>query len=267
MRAKRAKAPRRRRSPVISLHDVHSERIHPGLDGLRIGHLSDIHVRTGMKPRRLHVAVELLNSLKPDLVVLTGDYVCFSPRPLPALVEALRELEVPAYATLGNHDHWSGADEVRAALSEAGVHVLTNEHRVLDVHGQPLFLVGVDDSVTRNADPERAFFGVPDGATTVVLAHDPAYADHLCQWNPSLIFSGHTHGGQVFFKKITPFVSARIGLKYLAGFFDVGGAKLFVNRGLGASVPVRFGAPMEVAQLTLRHASAQQRGDELERAA
>ena len=61
--------------------------------------------------------------------MLTGDYVCLSPRPLPALTEALKKLQMPAYAMLGNHDHWSDAEQVREALRDAGVDVLTNEHR------------------------------------------------------------------------------------------------------------------------------------------
>jgi hypothetical protein len=236
-----------------------SVRVHAGLDGLRIGQISDLHVRTGVTPRRLHLAVEMLNALRPDLVVLTGDYVCLSPRPLPALTAALRELRAPAYATLGNHDHWSGANAVRAALERAGVDVLVNEHRVIDHRGARLHLVGVDDSVTRHHDPHRAFAGVPAEATKVVLSHDPKSADFLHAWDPALILSGHTHGGQVFFEKITPFLSARVGIKYLAGFFEVKGSVLYVNRGLGASVPLRFRAPMEVAHLTLRSAAAHRR--------
>jgi predicted MPP superfamily phosphohydrolase len=241
--------------PPLSTHDVVSERIHPGLDGVRIGHLSDIHVRTGVKPRRLEQAVDQLNEAAPDFVVLTGDYVCFSPRPLPALTSALRRLRVPAFATLGNHDHWSGADQVRRALSRAGIQVLTNEHRMLSVRGEALHLVGLDDPVTRKSDPVRAFHGLPASGTRIVLSHCPAFADRLTDFSPALILSGHTHGGQLFIKKVTPYVSARLGMKYLAGFFDVEGAVLYVSRGLGASVPVRFRAPSEVSLLTLRSAA------------
>lgn len=256
----RPKLPRLRRRahrpPLLCEHDVSSPRIHPSLDGVRIGQLSDIHVRTGVVPRRLHLAVEMMNDLAPDFVVLTGDYVCLSPRPLPALTAALKRLRVPAYATLGNHDHWSDAKKVRRALADAGVDVLTNEHRIVSVRGGTLHLVGVDDSVTRHHDPEAAFRGVPEDATRVVLSHDPKSADFLHPYAPALILSGHTHGGQVYFRKLTPFISQRIGIKYLAGFFDIHGAKLYVTRGLGASLPVRFRAPMEIAHLTLRSEAA-----------
>jgi len=239
-------------SPTIAAHEVTSHRIHPSLEGLRIVHISDVHVRTGIKPRHLHRAVELANALRPDLVMLTGDYVCFSPRPAPRLTEALRHLDAPAFATLGNHDHWSGATEIRHALERAGVDVLVNEHRAVKVGDAQVHIVGIDDSITGNHDPDRAFDGVPEDATRVVLAHDPNFADSLVPYRPALVLSGHTHGGQVYFRRLTPYVSQRMGVKYLAGFFEVDGAVLYVNRGLGASVPVRVGAPAEVAHLTLR---------------
>src|SRR5207302_1096931 len=145
----------------------------PSLDGVRIAQLSDIHVRTGVRPRRLEAAIELVNAARPDLVVLTGDYVCMSPLPLPMLTFALNRLSAPAFATLVNHDHCSDARKVRSALADAGVTVLTNEHRALKLRGAQLHLVGVDDSITRHHDPDRAFHGVPEGATSVVLSHDP----------------------------------------------------------------------------------------------
>lgn len=258
LRLRPAPSERPRRGPSVSVHDVHSPRIHPGLDGLRIGQLSDLHARGGVRPRRLELAVELINAQRPDLVVLTGDYVSVTAHPCKALTSVLRKLRAPAYATLGNHDHWAGAQKIRAALWKANIEVLTNEHRVLSHRGTPFHLVGVDDSVTRHADPERAFAGIPEDATRIVLSHDPKSADVLHRYHPALILSGHTHGGQVFFRKLTPFISERIGIKYLSGFFEVNGAVLFVNRGLGAALPLRFRAPMEVACLTLR-SSAQAR--------
>lgn len=242
------------KDPALAAHDVVSARIAPALDGVRVGQLSDLHVRTGVRPRRLERAVEMLNALAPELVVLTGDYVCLSPRPLGALTEALQALRPPCFATLGNHDHWSGAGPVQRALERAGVDVLRNEHRALRLGRGALHLVGVDDSVTRHHDPVAAFQGVPEGATTLVLSHDPNSADLLLPFKPSLILSGHTHGGQVFVKRLTPFMAKKAGIRYLHGFFALDGAVLYVNRGLGAGIPLRIGAPVEVAQLTLRSA-------------
>ncbi len=244
--------PARRPAFALCAHDVASPRIDVAFDGLRIAHLSDIHVRGGIRPRRLERAVEFVNQLKPDFVFLTGDYVSFTAKPAKKLTAVLKDLQVPAFATLGNHDHWGGALAVRSALEAAGIDVLQNESRVIRHQGRSLHVVGVDDSVTHHDDPEKAFAGIPADATKLCLSHDPKSADHLHRYGPAVIFSGHTHGGQVFFKKVTPYLSERIGVKYLHGFFNIGESVLYVTRGLGASLPVRFRAPLELAQLTLR---------------
>jgi len=249
---RRARAPRRPRLPRVCEEEISSARIAPHLDGLRLGQLSDVHIRAGAAARRLNLAVDLLNALRPDLVVLTGDYVCVSTRALPSLTAALSRLEVPAYATLGNHDHWSGARKVRGALERAGVDVLVNEHRAIPTARGALHLVGVDDCITGHHDPEKAFGGVPRSATLVVLSHDPRSVRFLWPFAPALVLSGHTHGGQIYVPGLTPFVARRVGSRYLAGLFEVEGAVLFVTRGIGATLPVRLGAPPEVAHLTLR---------------
>ncbi len=114
---------RKARGPKLSLQDISSPRIQPELDGVRIGQLSDIHVRTGVKPRALHAGVEMLNALKPDFVVLTGDYVCLSVRSLPLLTEALKKLEIPTYATLGNPARaWKcSATSIGGSISAGGI--------------------------------------------------------------------------------------------------------------------------------------------------
>ena len=251
MRGRRVK--RERASSRLVEVEVLSDRIPPALDGVRIGHLSDLHVRTGVRPRRLESAVAALNALRPDLVALTGDYLCLSTRPLPALTRALRGLAVPAFATLGNHDHWGGARAVVRALRDASVHVLVNASVRLTVGGGTLMLVGLDDVITRHHDPERAFRDVGPGA--LVLSHDPKSVHLVAAHRPALVLSGHTHGGQVFLRRVTPFLAARVGLPFLAGLFEVDGGHLYVSRGLGAALPVRFNAPTEVTMLTLRSAA------------
>jgi predicted MPP superfamily phosphohydrolase len=221
--------------------------------GIKIAHLSDLHARSGVRPRRVEQAIEMINAAGADLVALTGDYVCLSARPIRTLARALARLRAPVYATLGNHDHWSGAHRIRAALSDAGIHVLTNQHQRLRLSGCELNLVGLDWGC-RPEQASAAFEDVPAGATAVVLSHDPRSADFIHRHRPALILSGHTHGGQIYFHRLTPYVSARMGAKYLSGFFDVHGTVLYVNRGLGASVPLRFRAPVEVTLLTLQAA-------------
>lgn len=253
-----ANPPGRSRQPLkvarvaIEDHEVASRLVHPSHDGVRLAHLSDLHVSADVRPRRLLRMVELVNQRKPDFVLLTGDYVNITVRALPRLIDALSRLSVPAWGVLGNHDHWADAVRVETALWRSGVRVLRNASATFELRGAPLHLVGIDDHRTGHADPEAAFRGVPALGTRLVITHDPNAVDALCGRGAALVLAGHTHGGQIRLPRLTESIARRIGVKYLAGFFPVGEGWLYVNRGLGAAVPVRWAAPREIAFMTLR---------------
>jgi len=236
--------------------EVRSRHVDPSHDGVRLAHLSDLHVAAGLRPRRLLRVVERVNLEKPDAVVLTGDFVCTSLLGLKSLALVLGKLRCPAWATLGNHDHWVGAKAVARVLEDAGIGLLCNEHRSVMLRGAPLNLVGIDDEVTGHANPVAAFRGLEQGGTRLALMHDPNTVDRLEGREVALALAGHTHGGQIKLPGVTTRIARRIGVKYLSGFFLVGETVLFVNRGLGAALPIRIAAPMEVAFLTLRAAPA-----------
>ncbi|HUB09973.1 MAG TPA: metallophosphoesterase [Myxococcales bacterium] len=246
----------RRRRPMVRQLDVPVVGLDPRLAGVRLAHLSDVHVSALAQPRLLWRAVERVAQSGAELVLLTGDYVCASLKALPRLTEALRAIAVPSIATLGNHDHWAGASEVAAALTAAGVRVLQNQHLTLELRGAPLHVIGLDDGTTRHADPVRAFEGVPDAGFRVALTHDPRQADRVAPRGADLILAGHTHGGQIDVPGLTRRLMRRRGFHYLGGEYRVGSSLLYVSRGLGASIPLRVRAPSEVAVLTLRVAPA-----------
>ena len=255
------KAPRRRRvrlPPKVSRHEVPIAGLPPRLDGMTIGHLSDVHVQRMVRPRHLDRAVDLINELAPDLTFLTGDYVCFHPGAIPRLANSLARLQVPhrPVAVLGNHDHWCDGPAIRRVLEDIGVAVLQNEHTHVEVRGERLLVVGVDDGRTRRADPVRAFAEAPPSPHPVLaLTHDPRTAQEMAPFGPALILAGHTHGGQINVGRLTHRMAARMGHHHLEGFFELGErSRLFVNRGLGASLPLRVNAPPEVALLVLRSA-------------
>lgn len=246
---------RRRRRPLVRWIDVPLAKLDRRLEGLRIAHLSDIHVNALSRPRVLERAIEKIAQSGAELALLTGDYVCLSPKALPRLSAALRHLSIPALATLGNHDHWAGADAVTAALAEAGIPVLRNRHVTVTLRGVLLHVIGIDDATTRHADAALAFRDVPEGGIRVALTHDPREADGAAPRGADLILAGHTHGGQVNLPLITKRVMARRGFRYLGGEYRIGDALLYVSRGLGASLPVRLRSPSEIAILTLRPAA------------
>jgi len=256
--------PRARRvlPPILTEHEVPIEGLDPRLDGVRIAQLSDIHVGS-MTPRaHVRAAVELANSARPDVVVMTGDYVCWRRHEVEQAEDQLGGLRARrVVAVLGNHDYFTWGQGVSRALGRHGYDVLKNQHATLDVDGAPLHLVGVDDPITRHHDLDAAFAGVPETAARLVLCHCPEEAPGLADRGADLVLSGHTHGGQIYLRGVTDRIARRMGRRYLSGFYEVGDrTRLYVTPGVGFSgVTWRTGngTAAEVAVFTLRVALPQ----------
>jgi len=233
----------------------------PNLDerheGLVVGQLTDIHIGPRTPDERVLSAVNALNEARPDIVILTGDYVTRKGDPLERVPELLGRLKIPAVAVLGNHDHWTDARTIRRDLEHIGIPVLQNRNTVMQVHGVPLTIVGIDDAVSGHDDVDLALKGVSDEVARIVLAHSPPTLDNLPHGRGLACFSGHTHGGQIFVPGITDAFFARAGQPYLRGHFHKNGNQLYVSRGLGfghgSNLP-RMNADPEVALVTLRRA-------------
>ncbi|MFY0582051.1 metallophosphoesterase [Cystobacter fuscus] len=143
---------------------LHVPGMHREHDGLRIAHLSDIHVGQATSAVRIRRAVAEVNAREPDVIFLTGDYVTHSPKPLPRVIELLAGFTRPVFAVLGNHDHWVDAHYLRTGFERLGYTVLQNEHRVVQVRGAPLTVLGIDDGRTHRDDVEATFRGRPSPA-------------------------------------------------------------------------------------------------------
>ena len=218
---------------------------------LRIAHLTDQHVGRITPFEIQREAVALTNAEHPDLVVITGDFVCHSQLYLEQLVQLVREFQAPVIGVLGNHDHWAGADEVAAALKRGGVEVLRNDNTIITLHRQRLQIVGLDDAYTGHARIEKAVSGLRRDLPTLALSHIAEEADGLWQYGIPLVLAGHTHGGQITVARLHEISVGRIGgHKYVHGLYGtrqprsgavVTGA-VYVGAGIGASVmPFRLG--------------------------
>ena len=187
---------------------------------LRIAHLTDQHVGrvTPMEVQR--AAVELANGEKPDLILLSGDFVCHSQLYLDQLIEVVRGFQAPAIAVLGNHDYWSGADEVRLALQRGGVEVLRNRNTIITVRNERLQVVGLDDAYTGHARIEEAVKGLRSDLPSIAISHIAEEADGLWRHGIPLVLSGHTHGGQVTLARLHELALGMIaGHKYVHGLY------------------------------------------------
>src|SRR3954465_13202103 len=187
---------------------------------LRVAHLTDLHVGRVTPYAVQREAVALTNSQHPDLVVITGDFVCHSQLYLDQLTEIMRGFHAPVVAVLGNHDYWAGADEVLHALARANVEVLRNRHTTITLRNQKLQLVGLDDAYTGHARRNEAVKGLRTDIPVLGLSHIAEEADGLWRHNVPLVLAGHTHGGQVTFARLHEIAVGKLaGHKYIHGLY------------------------------------------------
>lgn len=226
----------------------------PGkFDGYTIVQLSDIHHGALVEASHIRAAVETVNQLKPDLIVLTGDYVTHSRAYIEPCAELLGWLQAPdgVFAVLGNHDFWTGADQIARALNLRRLGLLRNTHTHLRRDGESLALVGVDDSTVRQDDLKTALRGVHPGAPTILLSHNPNLVRQAARLGVDLVLSGHTHGGQI---RLSPRRRPpQRFLRFCRGFGQFGQTQIYVNRGLGTVIlPVRYQCAPEITLIELK---------------
>jgi len=231
--------------------------------GFRIAQLSDIHLEEYTEPYFLQEAVERINALQPDLVVLTGDFVSRGPRPIPFAIktaglcaEILTGLTAPQrYAILGNHDVAVGSQPIIDALEAHGTPVLVDSYTPIERGDSHIWLSGANDPGVSTCYLDLAIPPYPN-APVIFLCHEPDFVDTVVQ-HPrfpliDLMLSGHTHGGQVRLPYVGPLLLPPMGQKYVQGIFHFGHLQLYVNRGLGTvGLPFRLNCPPEITHITL----------------
>lgn len=233
-------------------------------DGYRIAQLSDIHLGGYTNDDTVAAHVERTNELGCDLIVVTGDITDgleHAPRTFPIL----GRLGAPdgVLAILGNHDFYTGADEVTAALRRlTSMTVLRDQSVVLERGGERLHILGVDDAGldwTRGVREHDALpplvAQVPAGEAKVLLSHRPDLFAQAAGFGIGLVLSGHTHGGQLALPWPTarPSSLAHFISDFPRGTYRLGNSTLHVNLGLGVTgQPVRIFSPREITLITLR---------------
>jgi uncharacterized protein len=243
-----------RRTAAVVRVDVPIAGLPPALHGFAIAQISDIHVGPTIKRGYLQAIVDAVNELQVDMVAVTGDLVDGTVAELAQHVAPLAGLSSThgTYFVTGNHEYYSGAHAWIAELRRLGVHVLMNEHVVLQ-HG--LVLAGVTDwsaghfDSSHRSDPHAALAGAPAQAPVrLLLAHQPRSAIEAAKAGFDLQLSGHTHGGQ--FWPWNFFV--RFQQPFTAGLHRLHRLWIYTSRGTGYwGPPKRFGAPSEITRLRL----------------
>jgi predicted MPP superfamily phosphohydrolase len=261
--------------------DIPLAHLPSSLDGLRIVHLSDLHIGDFMPRTALRRAVNLINAVQPDLVVLTGDLITSEHDPLEDGIAELSRLRAPlgVWGCHGNHERWAGVEaRTQALFARDGMHVLRQQCVELSWHGGRFNLIGVDDQRerARPGEPSSMLRSIeelvrPD-IPNILLSHNPDTFPRAAALGIELSLAGHTHGGQIRFtlgnrqwspaNLITPFAVGLYRLPFgparpiaseRAAAYPQKCAFLYVNPGLGTlGLPLRLGMPPEITVLTLR---------------
>lgn len=223
---------------------------------LTVVQLTDIHAGLYMTRDDLRRYAARISALRPDLFLLTGDYITNSMAYLPGCVEEMARVQTRygTFATLGNHEHlWGDAPTARGTFERAGIPVLHNAHTVVQTPQGPLALVGIDDLQWGTPDLTAALRGLDPAIPALLLSHRPEIFPVAAARGIRLTLAGHYHGGQIALR----FPGGRFSLAHLRtpypeGLYQRDGAYLYVSRGIGTTfTPVRLNAPPEITVIQL----------------
>ncbi len=233
--------------------DIKLPRLPKKLDGFRLIHLSDIHHSPFTNLEHISRTVKVANRLKPDMFVLTGDYVSHESEYIEPVAEVLGTLnsEFGTFACLGNHDHWTDAELVTSSFRRANINVLINEGFRFTARDSSFWLCGVDDYMVGKTDLKSALHGSFADEMKLLLAHNPVIFRQAARFDVDLVLSGHTHGGQVKLrdedKRILPPRKLQNGLHRRRD------SQIYITRGIGTVVlPIRYQCPPEISLIELQ---------------
>jgi uncharacterized protein len=241
---------------LVTRHDVQVPGLPAALEGLRIAQVTDVHLPGNRSAAR--ATLEHLHRERADVVILNGD-MTETDRAMSQVRDFAADARgtLATIAVLGNWEYRAGAvsDSALAAYRQAGVDLLINQSKILDLGGAPLALVGLDDVLAGQPDLVAARSGLRPGCIEIWVAHEPIFADQLpgaTTVRPLMLLAGHTHGGQIRIPLLPPVKPVGAG-RFLEGWYRDTISPLYVSRGVGTTgIPARFLCPAELPIFTLR---------------
>lgn len=247
--------------------DTRLKRLPAEFEGVTIAQLSDFHYEERFSIFPIRKAVELVNTLRPDLIVLTGDFITVgmlesgsharrhaaeAAAPCASILSGLKA-RLGKYAVLGNHDAFANAALVTGALEASGIPVLNNRSVPIEGNSSQFWLAGIEDALEAQPDLGAAIEKIPPGEATILLAHEPDFAEEAALKSIDLQLSGHSHGGQIWIPGIGAPWLPPLGRRYPRGMYNVGNLILYTNIGIGTiRAPIRINCVPEVTLITLR---------------
>lgn len=250
------------RSQILPEREAWVTGLAPEFEGLRVLQITDLHLGVYASVEDVEALMTRAEALRPDLVVLTGDFSDHLPWVLPSLA-LISQMKAPlgVAAVLGNHEYYRGVKENTRAYERAGIDLLFDESRGFRRGHAELRIVGVDDP-GRSKQPghyttqaELALRDVPSDAFTLGLCHRPEGFDALAAHRVGLTLSGHTHGAQMGVGDHSVLEPA-MPAQYLRGFYKKNDSVLYTSSGAGHWFPFRLNCPSEAPLLVLRNRTA-----------
>ena len=239
---------------------VVSKRIPVAYDNFNIIQFSDTHLGFHYTLEQFSELVHKINANNPDLIVFTGDLVD-NPSTYHWSKELTKQLQTlqaryGKYWIYGNHDHGGyGTEKVKHVMDQSGFQLLKNTHTVLDKDGAQIVLAGIDDVILGRPNLDKALKNADENLYTILLAHEPDYADTTTQHAVDLQLSGHSHGGQVRVPFWGHLYTPAYAEKYIDGRYILGDGRLvlLVSTGVGTTrLPYRFLCKPEINQIILK---------------
>ncbi len=243
----------------IVYQTLHVKNLPEILRGLTIGLMADIHSGIYMNKAEIDEYVGVMNKLKPDLILIPGDFVNNQTIEVFPVCEAFRKLYAPhgIFGCLGNHDFFADENIIANELKRAGIIMLRDEHQVIEIENEKIAFIGVDDVRAKTpltARLTKACVGLDSSIPSILLCHKPYYLDEVIPYNINLVVSGHTHGGQIILADIfgISLSPASIVSKYVKGLYALENTQMYVTRGIGTvGLPIRLNCPPEITLFTL----------------
>lgn len=243
----------------IVYQTIHVKNLPEKLRGLTIGLMADIHAGMYMSKAEIDEYVGVMNKLKPDLILIPGDFVNNQTIEVFPVCEAFQKLYAThgIFGCLGNHDFFADENIIANELKRAGIIMLRDEHRIIEIENEKIAFIGVDDiraTTPLTARLTKACDGLDSSIPSILLCHKPYYLDEVIPYNINVVVSGHTHGGQInladiFGISLSP---ASIVSKYVKGLYALENTQMYVTRGIGVvGLPIRLNCPPEITLLTL----------------
>ena len=244
--------------PTIKQHDVTIANLPEKAENLRIVFLTDIHADNITRANKIRKLVNAVNDLKPDLILLGGDYVDGRRSNIGKELLPIKDLHAKygVYGVVGNHEYYSGFEQWVPYLKELNINLLLNENKIIE---PGICIAGLTDHAAKRFPDlempslEKALKNVPENIPVILINHRPSAAAYkAAEKGVALQLSGHTHGGMLWGLNL---LVKMFNSGFVSGWYNVEKMQLYVSNGTGIwnGFPVRIGCPAEITVLTLKN--------------